>query len=33
LIGEQVYNAEIGNCLYGIDQMIGKLSAALYVLR
>lgn len=33
LIGEEVYNAEIGNCLYGIYQMIGKLSAVLYVLR
>ena len=33
LIGESVYNAEVGNCLYGIYQMIGKLSAALYVLR
>jgi hypothetical protein len=33
LLGEQVYNVEVGNCLYNVYQMIGKLSPALYVLR
>jgi ubiquinone/menaquinone biosynthesis C-methylase UbiE len=32
-IGAAAYDVEIGNCLFGIYQMIGKLSPALYVLR
>ena len=33
LIGEQAYEEELANCLYGIYQLLGKLSAAIYVLR
>ena len=33
LIGEHEYEEELANCLYGIYQLLGKLSAAIYVLR
>jgi len=33
LIGEQAYEEELANCLYGIYQLLGKLSASIYVLR
>ena len=33
LIGDQSYEEELANCLYGIYQLLGKLSAAIYVLR
>ncbi len=33
LIGERPYEEELGNCLYGIYQLLGKLSASVYVLR
>ncbi len=32
-IGDQAYEVEVGNCLLGIYQMIGKISPAVYVLR
>ena len=32
-IGEHVYEAELGDCLYGIYQLLGKLSATVSVLR
>jgi ubiquinone/menaquinone biosynthesis C-methylase UbiE len=33
MIGERAFEVEFGNCLYGIYQLLGKLSAAIYVLR
>ncbi len=33
LIGERPYEEELANCLYGIYQLLGKLSAHIYVLR
>lgn len=33
MIGERDYEVELGDCLYGIYQLLGKLSAAIYVLR
>jgi ubiquinone/menaquinone biosynthesis C-methylase UbiE len=33
IIGEREYEEEIANCLYGIYQLLGKLSASIYVLR
>ena len=33
LLGEHVYEVEVGDCLYGVYQMIGKLDPTLYVLR
>ena len=33
LIGERQYEEELANCLYGIYQLLGKLSASIYVLR
>ncbi len=33
LIGEREYEEELANCLYGIYQLLGKLSARIYVLR
>jgi hypothetical protein len=33
LLGEQVYDVEVGDCLYAIYQMIGKLNPSLYLLR
>lgn len=33
LIGARAYEVELGNCLYGVYQMLGKLSATIYVLR
>ena len=33
LLGERPYEEELANCLYGIYQLLGKLSAAIYVLR
>ncbi len=33
LIGERPYEEELANCLYGIYQLLGKLTAAIYVLR
>jgi hypothetical protein len=33
LLGDAVYDSEVGDCLYGVYQMIGKLNPALYVLR
>jgi SAM-dependent methyltransferase len=33
LIGERPYEEELANCLYGVYQLLGKLSAAIYVLR
>ena len=33
LLGEHPYEEELANCLYGIYQLLGKLSAAIYVLR
>ncbi len=31
IIGEREYEEEIANCLYGIYQLLGKLSASIYV--
>jgi ubiquinone/menaquinone biosynthesis C-methylase UbiE len=33
IIGEREYEEELANCLYGIYQLLGKLTAAIYVLR
>lgn len=33
LIGERQYEEELANCLYGIYQLLGKLTAVIYVLR
>jgi len=33
LIGEAAYQVELANCLYGVYQLLGKLSASIYVLR
>jgi ubiquinone/menaquinone biosynthesis C-methylase UbiE len=33
LIGDKPYDVELGNCLYGVYQLLGKLSASIYVLR
>jgi ubiquinone/menaquinone biosynthesis C-methylase UbiE len=33
LLGDRVYRVEVGDCLYGVYQMIGKLNPTLYVLR
>jgi hypothetical protein len=33
IIGDRPYEEELANCLYGIYQLLGKLSAAIYVLR
>ncbi len=33
LIGDRPYEEEIANCLYGIYQLLGKLTAVIYVLR
>ena len=33
IIGEREYEEELANCLYGIYQLLGKLSAAIYVLQ
>ena len=33
LLGAHVYEVEVGDCLYGVYQMIGKLNPTLYALR
>jgi len=33
IIGDHEYDEELANCLYGIYQLLGKLSASIYVLR
>jgi SAM-dependent methyltransferase len=33
LVGDRAYEVELANCLYGIYQLLGKLTATIYVLR